>query len=221
MTGLYETLEFPALPEGRPFTYLNVVTTLDGKSVGEGREASVMGLGSTFDQATMRNLESHADAVLIGARTVRATPNMWYAPRLRIFLLTKSGNLPWTNRVFRDRPENVTIVGPSSLSIPADHGHLIFDGVPQNLIDVACHVRKSGISRLLVEGGSQVNGLFLSQDLVDEIFWTIAPKIRLGDHEPNLANHETAFRGEDMLRFRLVSSQLVDDELFLRYRRSR
>ena len=77
-----------------------------------------------------------------------------------------------------------------------------------------------GLKTLLVEGGSELNASLLSADVVDELFLTLAPKVKLGRETPTLTGGDALAR-ESMRRFRLVSCQPVGDEVFLRYRRER
>ena len=59
---IYADLVFPPAPVDRPFVYINMVTTIDGKTVLGERSESVAGLGSPFDQQVMDRLELAADA---------------------------------------------------------------------------------------------------------------------------------------------------------------
>ena len=79
-------------------------------------------------------------------------------------------------------------------------------------------LREKGVERLYVLGGSDLNGQLLGADLVDELFLTVAPKVRLGDDLPTYAGGEALPRS-DLLDFTLVESHVVQDEVFLRYRR--
>ena len=73
---------------------------------------------------------------------------------------------------------------------------------------------------LLVEGGSELNASLLSQDLVDELFWTVSPKVKLGRDVPTYADGESLPR-EALLNFRLLGNETVGDEVYLRYHRRR
>ena len=95
--------------------------------------------------------------------------------------------------------------------------HLNFHSLDGLLADLRLNF---GIERLLVEGGSEVNASFLSKDLVEELFLTIAPKIRLGRDLPTYAGGDPFPRGH-MPAFELLSCQTIEDEVFLRYRRKR
>jgi riboflavin biosynthesis pyrimidine reductase len=74
------------------------------------------------------------------------------------------------------------------------------------------------VTHLLVEGGSEINAEFLRRDLVDELFLTLAPKVRLGRDLPTYAGGEPLPSGH-LMNFDLVSCRPVENEVFLRYRR--
>ena len=76
------------------------------------------------------------------------------------------------------------------------------------------------VERLLIEGGSELNAALLALDLVDELFWTVAPNVKLGRGVPTYADGEPLPRGS-LLSFEIVSVHQVVDELYLRYRRVR
>src|SRR4029079_5344297 len=72
----YTALTFPAPPADRPYVILNMVESLDGRATIEGNER---GLGSPVGSARMRELRLHADVVVNGASTLRASGT---SPRL-------------------------------------------------------------------------------------------------------------------------------------------
>src|SRR5947209_19137272 len=77
IAGHYSALELPEGDAERPFVYVNMVASVDGKSTVDGSER---GLGSPDDQRMMRELRVHADAVMNGANTLRVSGS---SPRVR------------------------------------------------------------------------------------------------------------------------------------------
>lgn len=213
--SVYRELDWPDAPADRPYVFMNMVSTIDGKILTGERDEPVMDLGSPLDHATMRYLESQADAVLIGSGSLRATPGIWYERSLKRVVLTKSGDLPWHSRFFTDAPEQAFVAGGD---------HPLPNGVrrlPSELSVLLTELRQThGVQRLLVEGGSEINAVFLAADLVDELFLTVAPKIKLGRDVPTIADGHPLSR-DQVQRWSLASHQAVGDELFLRYRRQR
>src|SRR3990172_5141028 len=82
LTALYGSLRFPA-HEGRPYVIGNFVTTLDGvaslSAPGLAGGGPISG-SNPHDRMVMGLLRSVADAVIVGAGTLRSVPNhLWTA----------------------------------------------------------------------------------------------------------------------------------------------
>src|SRR5260221_5127467 len=96
---LYIDPGFPKPPSARPYIYLNMVATADGKTLLGPRGSTAKGLGSRTDQMLMRRLEDAADGLIIGANTLRAS-HVIYPARLVRAVVSRSGDLPLDNRFF-------------------------------------------------------------------------------------------------------------------------
>lgn len=207
----YANIQFEPAPPDRPTVYINMVATIDGKTVSGGRDEDVMDLGSDVDHEAMRRLDAASDAVLIGAQTLRASPKTW-RPRGKISLVaTRSGDLPRDARYFEGESY---VIAPTEGDYPAPWLPL------DDWVSVLKALREKGVERLYVLGGSDLNAQLLERDLVDELFLTVAPKIRLGTDLPTYAGGDPLPRG-GLMDFELVESHVVGDEVFLRYRRKR
>ena len=64
---LYNEIDFAERTGERPYIFVNMVATVDGKALLGPRGSTAKGLGSTTDQMLMRRLEALADGVIIGA----------------------------------------------------------------------------------------------------------------------------------------------------------
>lgn len=219
----YGDLSFPPPPEDRPYVYINMVTTIDGKILTGGRDEHVMDLGSKNDHAVMRHLESMADAVIIGAGSLRATKGLWYPQDLTRVVVSASGNVPLGSRFFTDAPEKAFVATarpPCSNLSGAEEA--VCPGVrflPVDLSETLKVLRvEHGVRYLLCEGGSELNASLLRLNLVDELFLTLAPKIKLGRDVPTYADGEP-LRREGVQQYDLVEMHRVGEEVFLRYRR--
>lgn len=219
--GVYPGLSFGEAPIERPLVFINMVATIDGKIVTGGRDEPVMDLGSAVDHASMRQIENAAQAVLIGAGNLRSTPKLWYPQHLLRFVLTSSGNVPRQSRFFTDAPEKAFVLMDESngdMEIPGVN-KLTFGRDEFDFVKFLRYLRKNlGIQRLLVEGGSELNSELLQLGLVDELFLTVAPKIKLGRSVPTYAGGKELPR-EAVQAYELVSCLTRDNEVFLRYRR--
>jgi riboflavin biosynthesis pyrimidine reductase len=220
---IYADLKFPEAPKDRPYTFINMIATIDGKTVSGDRGESVAGLGSKVDQELMDRIESASDAVLLGAQTLRATSKRWDPKSPVRVAVTNSGDVPFDAAFF---------TGPSSQAYVASSAKSMFD-VPEGIAKIVAgkkEVEAAMLSKYLREeldihllhilGGSEINALFLKEDLVDELFLTIAPKLKLGRDLPTYAGGEP-FPKDRLPEFEIVEHHVVGSEVFLRYRRKR
>ncbi len=216
----YTRLEFPQPPLNRPYCFINMVTTIDGKILSGGREDDVLDLGSKADHTLMKRIEHAADGILVGAQTLRASPKSWLpAPRFRL-VASKSGTLPFDARFFESDRAFVASSESDNLSLPEGIRPLQagIDEIDWKLLFAKLR-QEWEICNLLVSGGSELNAQLLKADLVDELFITIAPKVKLGRDVPTYAGGEPL--GRDALQpYHLIEHHAIGDEIFIRYRRS-
>jgi riboflavin biosynthesis pyrimidine reductase/predicted DsbA family dithiol-disulfide isomerase len=210
---LYHDLCFPPGRDGRPFVAIDMVSTIDGKILSGERDESVLDLGSKLDHQLMRRLLRQADAVMVGAQTLRASPSSWN-PRTDVrVVLSHSGNVPVDSQFLRSGRALIGSTGPRA----EVEG---FESVnASDMNGLLTRLRAEyGVERLVVLGGSEVNGQLLREDLVDELFLTLAPKVKLGSDVPTYAGGEPLDR-QHLQRYSVVQCTVIDDEVFLRYRR--
>lgn len=182
-----------------------------------------MDLGSKTDHSAMRNIEAAAEAVMIGAQTLRSTPKVHFDPRLFRIVVSRSGDLDPSVKFFSENPGRAILATTSEVKLDLPDGvrQWTFGDDDVDVTKLLHRVRDElGVSRLLVEGGSELNAEILKEDLADELFLTVAPKIRLGRELPTFAGGEPLPKGH-MLGFSLLSESKIGDEVFLRYRRKR
>ncbi|MEQ1934173.1 MAG: dihydrofolate reductase family protein, partial [Fimbriimonadaceae bacterium] len=168
-------------------------------------------------------IEAAADAVLIGAGSLRATPGLHYAPHLKRIVLTQSGDVFYhegkLRRFFSDAPELAFVACPDSIGLIGPIRPII-KTLPADPSDLLKSLRQDhNVKRLVIEGGSEINAIFLNANLVDELFLTLAPKIKLGRTTPTYAGGEPLARA-DVMGFTVVYCEQIADEVFLRYRRA-
>ncbi len=238
--SIYADLEIPPAQEergrhrARPYVIINMVASLDGKTTSQGRAARI---GSRTDRQLMRTLRSKADAVMIGANTLRAEklslgldgPSS--GPQPLAILVSKTGaDVPLeANLISREGQSVLMIVAADAPEGAADRlprgGRLLrAPATPSGEVDLehALSILKAkhAVDSLLVEGGPSLNHSLISQDLADELFLTLAPKL-LGGAPPEaltlLEGHELVppTRSPDP---QLLSAHLSGNELYLRYR---
>lgn len=221
---LYTDLVFPEPSPERPYIFLNCVSTVDGKLILGEPGSSSKGVGSSTDQRLMHLIEQAADCVIIGSSTLRADPYIHYPPDIYRAVVTTSGDLP-LNHPFFGSDHKAIVFAPGHLA-PDNYYrlqqvarvHLLGEtqvDIPQAVQVLHQHYE---VRRLLVEGGGNLNFYFFDAGLVDELFLTIAPKIKGGAHLPTMVD------GHGLPRERVISMELIsvyeeEGELFLRYGR--
>ncbi len=192
----YTALTFPDPPPDRPYVIINMVSSVDGNVTIEGTE---QGIGSKTDQRLMRELRVHADVVINGAGTLRAsgTSSRLGDPaleQLRIqrgkppapiaAVLSASGDLP-LGRVFFTARDFEAVVYLSSTTPPDRRAAIEATGRPvydlpdgDEVGSMLRHMRhRLGARLLLVEGGPHLNGQLFEAGLVDEFFLTLGPVV--------------------------------------------
>jgi riboflavin-specific deaminase-like protein len=226
----------------RPFLFINMAMTADGKIATANR--AVSSFGSERDKRHLLELRATADAVMAGARTVDMNKvNMGPGPEryrkarlqkglaehnLRI-IVSRSGSVNPKAHIFTKRFSPIIILttqaaGPAKI---------------EQLRKVADEVRVCGrnnihwpgalawlrskwkVKRLLCEGGGELNDALFRGGFVDELHLTICPFVFGGRAAPTIADG----RGADALaraaQLRLDSVRKTGDELFLIFRSKR
>jgi len=220
----------------RPFVYVNMAMTADGKITSAAREYAAF--TSRHDKRTMDRLRAEADAVLIGAGTLRADdpplsirdPEMralrerlGKPPELRTIVVSARLDLPFEGRFFRggDPAWRVvaTVEDAPEERVRALAGRAEVWRLGRGRVDVPRLLRRlgeAGVERLLVEGGGETNWAFFEADAIDELYVTLAPCLLGGRDAPTLLEGAgTPLAGRRSLR--LLSCERVGEELYLRW----
>ena len=232
---LYADLEFPTGRDGRPYVVINMVSSVDGKIALRGRSR---GIGSRLDRAAMLRIRSAVDVVMAGAETVRrGEGDLGVSPELQQLReargkpgqpipATVSARLDLSpNLAFFRRATSTPIVFTSTAA-PAEQQRALADraclvelGTDHVDLDAALRycARELQARVVLVEGGPRLNQQLFELGLVDELFWTVAPKVFGGGASRTLVEGPVPDR-VPLAELALVSAFVADDELFLRYR---
>jgi riboflavin biosynthesis pyrimidine reductase len=173
----------------RPWVVLSMVSTVDGAIALDGVSG---GLGNPTDQAVFLHTRRSADAVLVGAETVRAEGYRPLPAHQTMVVVSASGEL-----------------GATGEALSAAGNTLVVSG------DIGDIVRSIEGDVCSLEGGPSLNGQVLAAGLVDEICLTLSPRLVAGDAS-RLARGPAA----DPTTWALAHVCTADDGfLFLRYLR--
>ena len=177
-----------------PFVILKVAATLDGKMAT--REGDSKWISGETSRQFVHRMRDQVDGVLVGIGTVlkddpqlttrikkgRDPYRIILDSRLRIPEEAKViGNSPskaiiaTTELADRDKIERLEKRGVRILILDSKQGRV-------DLKNCLSKLGEMGMMSLLVEGGSQVNGSFLDEGLIDKILLFLSPKL-IGDRE--------------------------------------
>jgi riboflavin-specific deaminase-like protein len=218
-------------PAGRPFVFLNMVTTADGRAALGGRTEA---LGSEADTLLLTELRALADAVLIGPGTLRAEGyghlmrNPERLARRRAaglepvptaVILSRSLDLPWDAGLFAAEGQPVLVYTQSDAKPPDVTASLQVAQTTKRsepfVAGALADLRQRGVRALLCEGGPTLNRALLAEGVVDELFLTVAPLLAGDADAPRIVE------GDDLpapLEMELTWILRHEDELYLRYR---
>jgi riboflavin biosynthesis pyrimidine reductase len=205
---------------------------------------SVISGRNRWDRFLMGLLRACADAVLLGAGTLRATPGHHWTPehifpdmaasfadlrsalgrkpRPRLVLLTASGQIAVSHpAVIGGATIITTHAGAAALEgrLPGSCDVVeVGKSGPVDLQKAVEELRTRGNEVILTEGGPHVTGELIARSLLDEAFITVSPVVAGRDEEPRLG----MVAGVELLPARGVWSRLLSarrqgDFLFLRY----
>lgn len=174
-----------AFPDRRPWVRANMVSTLDGTM--RGPDGSSRSISTPVDQRVFRLARLDADAVLVGAGTIRAED---YRPSVRtVAIVTRSLDLPLSLRMFAERtaeharPIAYTTVA-SAAGAPAGLRDVIdIVGCGEDTVElprVIADLQDRGHGRILCEGGPALLGDLVSAGLLDELLLTLVPVLMGG-----------------------------------------
>ena len=218
-------------PEGRPYLALNMVSTADGKAAIDWR---TRGISTDVDRELFHHLRTQADAVMVGAGTVRAErygavtkTDELRAKRVEegvrevplAVIVSGRLDLPADLPILNDPEQPVVIATASDAVIPDLGEQVTYERVGDDLPLLMARLRSEhGVRAVLCEGGPTLNSFLLAAGLVDELFMTLHPKLLGG------AAALTIVAGRELVEpaeLELVSLAEAESELYTRWRLKR
>jgi riboflavin biosynthesis pyrimidine reductase len=196
-------------PPQRPFVALNMIASLDGRITIAGRAGA---LANVADQEMFRALRGAADAVLVGAGTVRAES---YGPMDQLaVVVSNSLDLSPQLGLLRAPGNRVLVVtaSPGELEpCAAEVGYLRTADLGEALHRLRT---QHGVRALVCEGGARLNAELLAASLIDELHLVLSPLLT-GGSDPLTVVRGAAL--EPPVRAQLVWLLASGGWLFTRY----
>ncbi len=182
---------------------LNFISSLDGRVALDGRSAA---LGGPADRALFHALRARADAVLVGAGTVR---DERYGPLVKsaavrearlgegleerplALIATSSLDLDPALPLLADPASHVVILTGARGELPPCEARVDYVRGPRLAVVLARAREDYGLGVVLCEGGPSLAGALGAAGLIDELFLSLSPMI-VGDR----TGAATMLRGE-------------------------
>ncbi|MEV1023786.1 pyrimidine reductase family protein [Streptomyces sp. NPDC050264] len=234
---LADAYAYPAGAAGEVWLRANMVSTLDGAAQHDGRSQPI---SCPTDMRIFGTLRALADAVVVGAQTVRqegyrpARPREAFADRRKaagqglapsIAVISASLDLDFGLPLFTEPLSPTYVV--TGAAAPRDRvaaarkagAEVLVAGEgagvePERAVRA---LAERGLTRLLTEGGPRMLGQFVAAQVLDELCLTVSPLLTAGSAQRIAGGPELAVPE----RFELASLLEEDGFLFTRYRRSR
>ncbi|MGV3756868.1 MAG: RibD family protein [Verrucomicrobiota bacterium] len=229
-----------AKKQKRPFVFVNMAMTADGKIATANRAINTF--GSPRDSDHLYELRASADAVMSGARTLDTNPyllgnggerfrklrqkNGRSAHALRI-IASGSGSIDPRAEIFKYRFSPIILL--TSKRAPQTRLKKLtplIDDLGQfgeKELDIVAALQwlqqKWQVKHLLCEGGADLNDLLFRADVVDELNVTICPYIFGGRTAPTISEGLGLTQLSEARQFEVKSTKQAGEELFTVFRR--
>jgi len=220
---------FKYMQTGLPFVTLKMAQTLDGKiatCTGSSRWIS-----SPPAREFVHRLRAEQDAVLVGKNTL-LTDNPFLSPRVKI--KNKNPQKPWRvvlangvklssrARIFKGKQLTFLVVSEKGMPNNRNEkeGSRVYLPVSErkgrlNLRELLKKLAKLGVAKMLIEGGGETAWSFLQANLVDKVFWVVAPKIIGGRTAKTSVEGEGIQDLDHSIRFKSMNVSSIGSDLLI------
>jgi riboflavin-specific deaminase-like protein len=214
----------------RPYVLVNFIASADGRTTFAGRSGA---LGDEGDRAMFHGLRERADAVLAGTNTLRVERYgrmLGREERRRRRLeagrsaeplacaVTRSGELPSDIPLFAEPEAHVVVFTAREVDLKGARAHVDVVKLDLGELTLTTVIRRLrsdyGVQLVLCEGGPTIFGALLEEDLVDELFLTVAPKLTGGGASSTVTSGPEL---HELCQLELTSVLERDGFLYLRY----
>jgi riboflavin-specific deaminase-like protein len=215
----------------RPYVVANFIASADGRGAFHGRSGA---LGDPADRFLFHGLREQVDAVFAGTGTLKVErygrmirdpearsrrEQAGRAPEPLAVIVSRSGEVPTDIPLFNEPESRIALFSAADVDLNrcrAQIEPIRVDPGELTLTTVLRRLRADlGIRSVLCEGGPTVFGSLLDEQLVDELFLTLAPKLVGGGGGPTISS------GTELKELQPIEILWLlehDGALYLRYR---
>ncbi|OEC88541.1 MULTISPECIES: 2,5-diamino-6-(ribosylamino)-4(3H)-pyrimidinone 5'-phosphate reductase [Methanobacterium] len=211
----------------KPHVILNAAMTLDGKIATRTGSSEISG---KEDLIRVHKLRKEMDAIMVGINTLLADD-----PRLTVhkikadpednpvrIVVDSKARTPLNFRILNnDAPAIIAVTenaDPEKIEALEKKATVLKCGKDRvDLKSLMDKLSKTGIKRLMLEGGSTLNYSMLENGLVDEVRVCVAPMIAGGSNAKTLVDGEGIDKMKDAVKLKLKKSYGLGEDLILEY----
>lgn len=217
--------------QNRPYVVLVSEVTVDGKlTVTKGASSKLlMQFMSHEAEVLLHRIRAESDAIMVGANTIRID-NSFLTVRhvpgknpIRVIPSSRADISPDANVLSGDAPTIIAVseaADPARIDILKKKGAII-EVAGTDTVDLSLLLNRlasrHGVKRLMIEGGSTLNGQMFSDGLIDEIVLIHLPFIAGGTDTPSLVGGLATRSVEDLIRLELKKQYLAGENLITEY----
>ncbi len=211
----------------QPFVALKVAATLDGKVAT--RNGDSKWISGEASRRFVHKVRDQVDGVLVGIGTILRDDPLLTARRkegrepYRIVLDSRL-KIPEEAKVFEHSPSEV-ILATTELAPREKVERMERRGVRVLIIDSkegrvdlrSCLTKLAeiGVVNLLVEGGSQVNGSFLDEGLIDKFLLFLSPKLMGDPQAPGIFGGRGVANLNEAVALREISTKRIGEDILM------
>ncbi len=178
-----EALAAAYAPRAEPWLRVNFVSTVDGAA--QGPDGLSKSINNAADKRVFNALRTQADCLVVGAGTLRAEG--YQVPRKPIVVVSRSGQVPES---LVDAPEGRVIMATvataphlaETRSLIGSEQVLVLGEDEVDLVAMKAALAERGWVDQLSEGGPHLFGSLVAAGVVDELCYTIVPRLIGGQH---------------------------------------
>jgi 2,5-diamino-6-(ribosylamino)-4(3H)-pyrimidinone 5'-phosphate reductase len=214
----------------RPFTFINVAVTADGKMDTFERKGAA--ISSAADKLRVDRLRAESDAVMVGGKTLsqedpkltvksealraeRVSRGLTPNP-IKVGIVTNADDLPDSDFIHFGAARVVIFTTEQTSKAQVEflrsrNVEVYIHHTPRvDLVNALHTLSELGVKRLMVEGGGTLNFELLRLGLVDELSVYVAPMIFGGESAPTAAAGLGVARGA-AIPLKLVETEVHED----------
>ena len=192
---------FKNITQQLPYVVLKTATTLDGKVATKTGDSKWI----TGDESRKKvyEMRKEFDCILTSSNTVIAdNPKMEHKFKC---ILDKDSRTSKTARIYQQGKIYVA----NKENTPLKYNQLDLEAILKELY-------KKEVHTVFIECGGKLAGAFLRENLIDEIYQFIAPKIVNDNSARSCFDGDSLEKIADCKKFRIYETQLIGDDLLLK-----